>query len=231
MKIYIDPGHGGSDPGAVGINGTRECDVVLKTGKALAERLLSYGFETEMTRDTDKSLSLAARAESANRAGADLFISIHCNGFSNSNASGTEVYSYPGNAEGERLAGILLEEICDTFATKKRGVKKENFAVLRLSKMPAVLIETAFITNPEEERMMNSPDFAEKMADAIADGICDYAGVNRKEKASQPHWGKEYLDKLAEKGYINNRELWEQFDASPTNAMVLALFSKIVEGK
>lgn len=231
MKIFIDPGHGGSDPGAVGINGTRESDVVLKVGLKLKEILINNGFTVRMSRETDEYVSLTKRAELANKTAADLFISIHCNGFTNPDAKGSEVYSYPGNAQAEKLAGILLWHICNGIGTANRGTRKENFAVLRLSKMPAVLVETAFITNPDEEKMMCGGGFAEKAAYALAKGICEFCGVTlstaETEGENFEHWGSIHLENLLKKGYIKNPELWKDFDKSPTAAMVLALADKI----
>ena len=228
MKIFIDPGHGGSDPGAVGMNGTRESDVVLKIGTELKNLLKSYGFAVRMSRETDIDVSLTGRTELANKFEADLFISIHCNGFTNPTACGSEVYSFPGNAEAQRLSEILLWHICNGLGTISRGTKKENFAVLRMSKMPAVLAETAFITNPDEEKMMREADFSKKAAYAMAKGICEFCGVSIKaETEKNEHWGRVYLDNLIKKGYIESPGLWECFDEYPTNAMILALADKI----
>ncbi len=228
MKIFIDPGHGGNDPGAIGIKGTYESNVVLKIALELGKILESMGFQTEFSRTTDETVTLAKRAEMGNKTDADLFISIHCNGFLNSSASGTEVYSYPGNVKGEQLASVLSKKISEKFSLKNRGAKKENFAVLRLSNMPAVLIETAFITNPAEEDLMNSPGFSGEMANTIAEAVAEYFGVIYTPDVT-PHWAKIHLDNLVEKGYINSPEQWSQFDTKITYAMVLALIDKITE--
>ncbi len=228
MKVFIDPGHGGNDPGAIGIKGTRESDVVLMVGKELKAILEKAGFEVLMSRTADVNISLANRAEMANRAGADIFVSLHCNGFTSGSANGTETYSYMGDEEGARLSELVLEEICRALATVNRGAKKENFAVLRLTEMPSILIETAFITNPREEAMMLEADFPEKVSKAIADGIFAYFNYTAPIETGK-HWGQEYLERLIEKGYIKNPELWENFDSPPTNAMILALFDKITE--
>lgn len=226
MKIFIDPGHGGKDPGAIGIKGTRECDVVLGIALELRKLLEKAGVETVLSRESDKTLSLSERAGLANESRADLFISIHCNGFTNSGAKGTEVFAYNGDGKGVKLAGNILEEVCAELGTVNRGVKTENFAVLRLTAMTAVLIETAFITNAAEEEMMREAGFAAKMAGAVAKGIYKYGGisVNKAE-----HWGETHLKSLQEKGYINSPELWRDFEGVPTNAMVLALADKITE--
>ena len=228
MKIFLDPGHGGNDPGAIGVKGTKESEVVLAAALDLKDILQAEGFEVALSRTADTTMSLASRAELANRYGGDLFVSIHCNGFTNSGASGTEVFAYPGDADGGELAEKILTKICASLGTKNRGVKTENFAVLRLTEMTAVLIETAFITNAAEEQMMLGKGYSKKLAQAIADGIFAFVGKN---SVGEEHWGREYLDRLIKKGYINSPELWTDFDGHPTNAMVLALVDKITEEK
>lgn len=228
MKIFIDPGHGGNDPGAVGINGTYESNVVLGIALELGKILENMGFQTEFSRTENETVSLAQRAEMANKTDADLFISIHCNGFVNSAASGTEVYSYPGNIKGGQLAATLSKNISEKFGIKNRGAKTENFAVLRLSQMPAVLIETAFITNAAEEELMNSPGFSREMASTIAETIATYFGIASVPDTA-PHWAKTHLDNLVRKGYINSPDQWSQFEEKPSFAMILALIDKITE--
>lgn len=228
MKIFIDPGHGGNDPGAVGINGTYESNVVLGIALELGKILENRGFQTEFSRTENETVSLSERAEMANKTDADLLISIHCNGFINSAASGVEVYSFPGNTKGGQLAKILSEKISAKFALKNRGAKTENFAVLRLSKMPAVLIETAFITNAAEEDLMNSPGFSREMANTIAESVADYFGINPTNDTA-PHWAKTHLDNLVRKGYINSPDQWSKYEEKVSIAMVLALIDKITE--
>ncbi|MDP4117967.1 MAG: N-acetylmuramoyl-L-alanine amidase [Bacillota bacterium] len=227
MKIFIDPGHGGSDTGAVGIKGTKESDIVLKVGLALKSILENMGITVEMTRNTDEKVTLASRTEAANKAGADLYISIHCNGSAASGAHGTEVYSYPGNTNGEILAKKVLEHICNDIGTTSRGAKQENFAVLRLSDMPAILVESAFITNADEEKMMLETGFNIKMANAIAKGISSYTGISM--PGVGEHWGEPYLKSLIKKGYISDEAAWSNFDGCPTIAMLLALADKIAK--
>ena len=228
MKIFIDPGHGGNDPGAIGIKGTYESNIVLGIALELGEILKNMGFQTEFSRTGDETVALAKRAEMANNTDADLFISIHCNGFVNSAASGVETYSFPGNVKGEKLAKILSEKISEKFKLKNRGAKSENFAVLRLSTMPAVLIETAFITNPAEEELMISPGFSRKMANTIAEAVGIYFGIDYTPETT-PHWAETHLDNLVRKGYINSPEQWSKFDEKASIAMVLALIDKITE--
>ncbi len=227
MKIFIDPGHGGNDPGAIGIKGTYESNVVYGVATALERKLIENGFEAKVSRKEDETVALAERAALANSWGADLFISIHCNGFINSAASGSEVFSYPGNREAGKFAALLVDKICEKFGTKNRGAKTENFAVLRLSKMPAVLIETAFITNPAEEEMMLALGFSENMADVLLSAVKEQYKVD----IAESHWGEKHLKNLEAKGYISTPDVWMDFENPPTKAMVLALIDKITEEK
>lgn len=229
LKVFIDAGHGGTDPGAVGSLGTYESSVTLGVAKALSKALSRCKAEVKLSREGDVTLSLGDRADMANKWNADFFVSIHCNGFIGSNAHGTEVYSYLGDETGNAAAKEILQNVCSAIGTVSRGAKQENFAVLRLSKMPAVLIETAFITNPGEEAKMLESGFCEKVAEAVAKAICKCFSLTYTQESTSVHWGEEYLASLMSKGIIKNPELWRSFDAPPTTAMVLALADKLSE--
>ena len=180
--IYLDPGHGGKDPGAV--NGRRhESDDVLKLSKAVKNLLEEQGFTVRMTRETDTYVSLEDRTEQANRAQADWFISIHRNSFANAEASGVEVWIYPTkDAETNRGAKEVLDEIVQAGVQKNRGVKKGDYHVCRETKMPAMLIEMGFITNATDNQLFDSR--FEQYAKAIAKGICKAAGTEWNEKTA-----------------------------------------------
>lgn len=183
--ICIDPGHGGSDSGAVGSTGTKEKDNTLAIALLLRDRLEKNGACIVMTRDTDKDASypgasadeeLGARVDAANEAGADIFISIHNDSFTNSSASGTTTYHY-GDAESIRLAGFIQKCLVDEMGTKDRGARFASFYVIRYTDMPAVLVEVAFISNPEEEVLLASVDGRYKAAESIFQGIVKYFKV------------------------------------------------------
>jgi len=176
MKICIDPGHGGGDSGAIGTQPFKleEKDFNLSLASLLEEELEARGHWTIMTRRRDRSLSLPARANLSNRIGADLFVSIHANAAGNPAVKGMEVYHFPGSTPGKKAATPILESMVSAFPThSNRGVKEANFAVLRLTDMTAVLIETEFITNPKQLQFLADPENQKKMATAIADGIED----------------------------------------------------------
>ena len=184
--IVLDPGHGGSDSGAVGPSGAREKDVALQVAQKVQRLLEGAGAHVVMTRTTDRDVyganassgqELQARVDVGNYApGADLFLSIHCNAFSNPEANGTETYSYYGAAEGGRLAALLQEELVRAGGLRNRGAKEANFYVLKHSNMPASLVELAFISNEREEALLTSAEFQDKMAFAIAKGLSRFFG-------------------------------------------------------
>lgn len=175
FRIVLDPGHGGKDSGAIGPGGTKEKDVVLAISHLVVSRLAEKGYITHMTRKNDDFMELADRAAFANANNADLFISIHANASTNPLANGTETFYYPNSVNGRKLATKIHNNLIK-LDLKDRGVKTANFAVLRLTKMPAVLVEVGFISHYTEEKQLNSIEFQISVADAIADGILAYRG-------------------------------------------------------
>ena len=179
MKICIDPGHGGSDPGAIGTQPfpLEEKDFNLSLALLLEEELESGGHWTIMTRRRDRSLSRAARADFANRLGAELFVSIHANAAGAPTVEGMEVYCFPGSATGQNAATQVLNEMITMFPDhRNRGVKEANFDVLRLTKMTAILIENEFLTHPAQLEFLADPQNQRNLALAISAGISAFAG-------------------------------------------------------
>jgi len=187
--IVIDPGHGGNDAGAIGPTGVMEKSVTLNVAKELEKLLSAEGANVIMTRTIDRTVSpagaqasdieeLQARCDVANNSNADIFISIHADSFTKPEAKGTTAYYY-GQAEDERskkLAECIRSALCEQIRTPSRGTKACNFYVVRHCNMPATLIELAFISNPEEEQLLNSEEGILKAAQGIFDGIEDYFG-------------------------------------------------------
>lgn len=231
MLICIDPGHGGYDPGALGKNGTKECDVALDVARELKKELESARLSVILTRERDEYISLTTRADIANKAGAQYFISIHLNSATNPTPKGSEAWIYPGAEPDKALAATLLNDVCQKLYTASRGVKEEEFTVLKATTMPAVLMELLFISNPAEEEIANSATFAKTAATAIAKGLCSFLGISYgdTEHPSEEHWAKKYLDKLVEKGIISSPEVWEDFDKPPLKGQVLALINKLYD--
>jgi len=178
--IYIDPGHGGSDPGAIGVGGLRESDVVLGIALKLNSLLTKGGFRTTMSRDSDVFIDLVTRSQEANNAGADVFISIHTNAFGTPTPKGTEIWYYPNGYKGDTrdnktFAQIIHDNLMKEINTVDRGLKEgPNLSVLNKTKMPAILIETAFITNPDDAALLQDDAFQWKVAQGIYNGIVEY---------------------------------------------------------
>ncbi len=174
MKVCIDAGHGGVDPGAVGTDPfpLEEKEVNLAVALLLAQELEYRGHWVVMARRQDRSLSLGARASFANRLGAELFVSLHANAALSPSVEGIEVFHFPGSDVGRKVARTLLRQLTSAFPNhRNRGVKEANFAVLRLTNMPAALVETEFLTNPRQLRFLAGDRNRERIAVALADAV------------------------------------------------------------
>ncbi|MGH7716953.1 MAG: N-acetylmuramoyl-L-alanine amidase family protein, partial [Vulcanimicrobiaceae bacterium] len=180
--IVIDPGHGGSDTGAVH-NGVMEKEVTLDIALRLRSLLIARGWLVKMTHDTDRDVygpnasdvaELQARVDVANNAGARLFVSIHANSSTSSVPSGTTSYYY--KPQDRPLAAAIQARLIALLGTKDDGVIRERFYVIHRTTMPAALIETAFVSNISDAARLRSPSFRQQIAVGIADGIKDYAG-------------------------------------------------------
>ncbi|WP_307892655.1 N-acetylmuramoyl-L-alanine amidase [Bacillus swezeyi] len=172
--IFIDPGHGDQDPGAIG-NGLKEKDVNLDIAKRLNSKLYSAGALPVMSRSNDTFYSLEERVKRGANAKADLFISIHANSYTPS-SNGTETY-YDKNyqsANSKRLAEEIQPRVVSAFGTRNRGVKTAGFYVIKNSKMPSVLIETAFITNSSDASKLKSATLKDRAAKGINDAVSVY---------------------------------------------------------
>ena len=181
--ITIDPGHGGSDSGAVGHNGYTEKEGAFAISQKVASILNQSGAKVVMTRDSDVDVygpnasarnELQARVDVGNNANSDIFVSIHCNAFVNPAANGTQTFYYGSSYQGQRLAQRIEEKMIEANGLRDRGISTCNFYVVKHSYMPAVLIETAFITNYDEEALLSDDEWQTTMAKAIAEGINEY---------------------------------------------------------
>ena len=181
--ITIDPGHGGSDSGAIGPNGYTEKEGAFAISQKVASILNQSGAKVVMTRDSDVDVygpnasarnELQARVDVGNNANSDIFVSIHCNAFVNPAANGTQTFYYGSSYQGQRLAQSIQEKMIEANGLRDRGISTCNFYVVKHSYMPAVLIETAFITNYDEEALLSDDEWQTTMAKAIAEGINEY---------------------------------------------------------
>ena len=162
---------GGSNPGAIAESGLEEAFVTLDIGLRLGRILKSRGYEVNYSRTEDVTVSLAQRARMANDWGADYFISIHCNSNENPVFKGTSTYCFRLDTVAARLAQSVNTALVAAIDTLDLGIMTANFAVLRRTAMPANLVETAFLSNPEEAALLAEPVFRENCAVGIANGI------------------------------------------------------------
>lgn len=178
VLVIVDPGHGGKDPGAIGINGLRETDINLPIAQQVAAILQQQGVQARLTRSNDTFISLQGRVDMANRAGADLFVSIHANAINMSrpDVNGLETYYY---SSGQRLARTIHSNVLRNVTIRDRGVRQARFYVLRKSAMPAVLVEVGFVTGREDAPRLSTSAYRQQMAQAIASGILQYIRENR----------------------------------------------------
>lgn len=181
IRVTVDPGHGGRDPGAT-YGRLKEKEVVLQVGYVLSEMLEAAGFFVMMTRRGDYRVDNSRRAVMANDGGAELFISIHCNADADEDhpgmpeAKGSEIWTYPGSRRGKKLALSIMNHIEDEFPGRKfRGIKGAGFRVLRRTKMPAVLCEIGFLDTVESLEKFEDRDVLYKIAKVIYAGVKEYS--------------------------------------------------------
>ncbi len=181
-KVCIDPGHGGTDSGAVGQNGTKEKDVVLQIGLLVKAALERNNIDVVMTRTADIAsgkLVIADRCKIANSANVDYLVSIHANADGDRDDKtgfGTETWAYSTTSTGYPLAKAVQRELIAANGLTDRGVKVKAWDILKGTKAPAILVETAFINNTAEERLLTDAAFQRLTAEAIAKGIVQQLG-------------------------------------------------------
>jgi N-acetylmuramoyl-L-alanine amidase len=180
ILVTIDPGHGGKDSGAIGLDGLREVDVILPISLRVAKILQEKGVATQLTRDSDYFVGLDERVVMARKAGASIFVSIHANSIDNRpDVNGLETYHYHRGLE---LANIVHSNVIGVLGGDRddplldRGVRSARFLVLRKSEIPAILVEVGYLTSPTESLKLANEKYRERMADAIAQGILEYLG-------------------------------------------------------
>ena len=173
VLVVIDPGHGGKDSGAPGLGGLLEKDEVLPIGRRIAAILEQNGVQAVLTRDADFFVELQGRVDIAERVNATVFVSVHANSVDNRpDVNGLEVYYYDS---GYGLAEAVRKNILQSIGTiKDRGTRKARFYVLRKSSMPSILVETGYMSGREDNPRLGSPEYQNRMAEAIARGILQY---------------------------------------------------------
>lgn len=172
--FVIDPGHGGLDNGAVGKEGTLEKELNLEVALRFSQLLEAAGANVVLTRFNDNFISLYERAFLANFVMADYFVSIHTNSHPKSTIEGIEVFYYSTRSQAKPMASKILEAMVRETGLKKLAVKTNNFAVIRETQMPGVLLELGFLSNPREEQVLRSEDFKTNAAQGIFRGILNF---------------------------------------------------------
>ena len=176
-KVFIDPGHGGSDPGSLGF-GYRESDINLQVAKKVESKLKAKGIDVKMSRSSDVFYSLSERAKMANNYGADAFVSIHQNSATNATANGIETYYNRDRVEDKPLSDDVQKQVISQTGAYNRGVKNAGFKVLVDTKMTAALVECGFISNETEVKNISNSVYQDKLATGIANGIESYLKKN-----------------------------------------------------
>ena len=190
-SIFLDPGHGGSDPGAIS-GGVREKDLTLSVYNKVSSKLASLGYTVLTSRNVDKDVDLVDRADQANKANADMLLSIHFNAGGRGIARGIETYYYQAQADrvpkinkenhnnperlekSRKLANKVQQNLLYQTGANDRGVKRASFTVLRETSIPSILVELGFIDNPEERNKIKTNEYQERLANGIVDGIVEY---------------------------------------------------------
>lgn len=184
LTILIDPGHGGTDPGAVA-GGVREADINLQVARLLAAALTDQGVSVRFTREGDRAVPLRNRALIEHTLRPDLFVSLHCNGAASEAPRGIEVFTSPGQTAADAAAEQVLQSIRQAFPERTYRVdmsdgdqdREARFYVLTSTRCPALLLEMGFLTNPEERAWLNSPQTQTHMALAVAAGVLAWKGA------------------------------------------------------
>ena len=230
MKIGIDPGHGGRDAGAVGLAGLYEKDVTLGISLELGRLLQEAGLDTYLTRSTDRAVELLTRTALINNIKCDLAISVHCNAATNRSADYFAVFVINLGGEAEKLAHRVISKVTTAtgwhWGADDDGIREKNLHMVRETKMPAILVECGFISNPEQEKQLRDPKFQRKLARAIADGVLDYLGLEGQPMAEP--WKEQIIKDAAKAGLIDGNH-GHKPDESSTKWFVLAVCLNLLE--
>lgn len=241
LTVIVDAGHGGSDPGAIGVNGLREKDVNLDISLKLRDELVARGHEVIMIRETDTFLSLQERVKRARSLNGDIFVSIHANAHTNKEANGSLVLYYDNrypqpayppssemvmlSAESAELASLVLKGLLKSAGTVDRGIVPSSAYVVRSGNIPSILVETAFISNIHDAAWLASENKQWAMAVGIANGIEAYRppvfiDIGR-------HWAKAHVLRLHSLGIVNGYEGKFNPDRNMTRAEFMTLLNQV----
>lgn len=241
IKIVVDAGHGGSDPGAIGINGLYEKEATLDIALKLKSELLNRGYEVVLSREDDRYISLKDRVDYTNQQNADLFLSIHGNSYPSSQAKGTLVLyydnqypqnSYPASEQMTKLTPIsklFAQSVLDSFInklhTENQDIVPSSVYVVRNGTIPSILIETAFLSNADDAALLADPETRTQMAKAIADGIEAFRPAELSDIYG--HWAQAAILRLNEQGIVTGDNHLFYPERSLSRAELVTLLNRI----
>jgi len=242
-KVAVDAGHGGKDPGAIGVNGLQEKTVNLDIALKLKDELVKRGYDVFLTRDSDVYLSLAERVERTNEAKVDLFVSVHANSHPSNTVRGVMVLYYdkdfpqPGyppseamaalTPESKKLAETVLNRVAADIGLPNKGIKPSAVYVVRMGQVPSILIETAFLSNPTDAALLADPVARGKIAASIAEGIAEYLPVSGRFVDLTGHWAEPIVIRLKEQGIVEGEHNRFYPNRPVTRAELLTLISRV----
>lgn len=221
MKIMIDIGHGGTDPGSSG-NGLIEKDINLRVGLKLRDFLRNYDVEVRTTRDTDITLSADARVELVKEFDPDLCVSVHHNAAESKDARGAEVIHAYYDKYDDKLANAILDNLEAVGMPKRRAFTKLSargddwyFMIRRIwdSNTQAIIVEGGFVTNSKDAEMLKSDEYLKQEADAIGKAVVEYLGL----KSKEGNWWDDAMNRIKAAGLIqdkhagNDSVTWAEF--------------------
>lgn len=226
MRIGIDAGHGARDPGAIGPTGLKEKDVTLAISLELERLLQAAGLETYVTRTDDRTMEPITRSALLNNMKCDLVISVHINSATRLAANYISTFIQGQGGEAEKLAGKVQNELVQATGWPDGGVRVKNLHMTRETRMPAILCECGFISNPEQEKLLRQSEFQKKLARSIADGVLAYLGMAKEGKKLNDvkviAKGKELPGKIIDNRTwvplrelveaLNNQVIWDEKD-------------------
>lgn len=238
--VMIDPGHGGSDPGAIGITGLYEKEVNLDISLKLRDELLKRGYNVVMTRTSDISISLQDRIALANQAMPDILVSVHANSYHKPDVSGTLVLYYDNrypqaswpaseamirlSPESKALALSILGGATAATNSLSRGLLESVVYMVRMGSVPSALIETAFLSNKEDEKKLRDDSFRSQMAVGIANGIAQYLPVHFGD--IRGNWAQDAILRLYDKGIVQGNGISYEPNRALTRAEFIAMLDR-----
>jgi N-acetylmuramoyl-L-alanine amidase len=247
MKIVVDAGHGGTDSGAVGVNGLYEKDVNLDISLKLRDILVQKGYEVVMSRDDDTFVSLKGRVEFTNEQQADLFVSIHANSYTAKSRGAMVLYydnqypqeDYPASDEmgeltpdSKQFAQAVLDKFVEAIDVENRGLVPSAVYVVRMGTVPSILVETAFLSNKQDAAMLANDGIRTQMAQAIGQGIEAYMPPTAQPilfPDTRRHWAREAILRMKEQGIVDGVGKQFQPNREMTRAEWVTLLDRVFD--